>query len=58
MPESFAAPAADALKLFDVVCNIEGVLARGLIFGVADEMAREHNDANPAHDADTVRRLQ
>jgi hypothetical protein len=59
MPERVAAPEViGAVKLFDVVCNIDGVLASSLGFGVADKMAREHNDDNPGHDADTVLRQQ
>lgn len=59
-----SAPVASAPRedpaVFDVVCNVEGVLASAMPFGEADGMARDHNRAhrgeNPRHRAETILR--
>jgi hypothetical protein len=58
-PAGLAAPAvADAAELFDVVCSFDSVLASSLDFGVAQSTARNHNKANPGHDAQPIRQQQ
>ncbi len=58
MPESFAVPeVSEAIKLFDVVCSVDSVLASSLRFGAALKAAREHNEQNPGHDAEPIQQL-
>lgn len=53
-----AGEAPDTNDVFDVVCSDECVVAAGLALGDALRVARVHNQENPHHDAQPVRRLR
>jgi hypothetical protein len=47
---------ATVFVLYDLVCDVEGVLETELGFSIAEDKARDHNEANAGHDAAPVRR--
>ena len=50
------APEVSVLVLYDLICSVEDELETSLAFGICEQKARDHNDANPGHDAQPIRR--